>query len=244
MKTCLYCGTEFTGKATTAKYCQPICARRAYSKARQVDGRHKAYKQTERAKESQRRYLKSARMIRDLGHCCVCARPIALRSDRDTQYCSPTCAAWERHGYPSSPVPSAHPSRSCPVPQDHPARRGRCARCTGAFTVEARGQLYCSRVCRSRAGSSRRDARERGAFVSDVSPHEIYERDHWVCHLCAEPIDRDAKVPHPLAPTIDHVVPLARGGTHEPGNVKAAHFICNATKRDRIDFVIAAPQAA
>jgi 5-methylcytosine-specific restriction endonuclease McrA len=43
----------------------------------------------------------------------------------------------------------------------------------------------------------------------------------------------DSKVPDRLAPTIDHIVPLARGGTHEPSNVQSAHFICNALKGDR-----------
>jgi len=37
-------------------------------------------------------------------------------------------------------------------------------------------------------------------------------------------------VPHPKAPTIDHVIPLAQGGTHEPLNCRAAHFLCNSLK--------------
>jgi 5-methylcytosine-specific restriction endonuclease McrA len=40
-------------------------------------------------------------------------------------------------------------------------------------------------------------------------------------------------VPEPLAPTIDHIIALANGGTHEPTNVQCAHFICNATKGAR-----------
>jgi 5-methylcytosine-specific restriction endonuclease McrA len=101
-------------------------------------------------------------------------------------------------------------------------------------------QTYCSKRCQGRAHSSRRDARKRGAFVADVSPEVIYERDQWQCHLCGGAIDKTAQVPHPLAPTIDHVIPLAKGGTHEPDNVAAAHFLCNATKGDR--HVIALPQ--
>jgi 5-methylcytosine-specific restriction endonuclease McrA len=36
-----------------------------------------------------------------------------------------------------------------------------------------------------------------------------------------------------MAPTIDHVLALAAGGTHEMANVQAAHFICNSLKGDR-----------
>ncbi|NEA63940.1 HNH endonuclease [Streptomyces sp. SID12488] len=43
----------------------------------------------------------------------------------------------------------------------------------------------------------------------------------------------DSRVPSPMAPTLDHIVPLARGGSHEPANVQAAHFLCNNKKNDR-----------
>jgi len=53
------------------------------------------------------------------------------------------------------------------------------------------------------------------------------------CHICNKAVKRDAVVPHPLAPTIDHVIPLAVGGTHEPLNCRCAHYICNARKGHR-----------
>jgi len=39
-------------------------------------------------------------------------------------------------------------------------------------------------------------------------------------------------VPHPKAPTIDHIVPLAQGGDDTRDNVQLAHFECNWRKRD------------
>lgn len=63
----------------------------------------------------------------------------------------------------------------------------------------------------------------------------ILERDGYVCHLCLDPIPRVAESPvDPLAPTLDHVIPLARGGAHHPDNLAAAHFICNSRKGDRV----------
>lgn len=70
------------------------------------------------------------------------------------------------------------------------------------------------------------------AFVAPVSRVRIFERDKWKCRLCGKKVKRDAVVPHPRAPVLDHVLPLARGGTHEPANVQLACFMCNAHKRD------------
>jgi predicted nucleic acid-binding Zn ribbon protein len=112
---------------------------------------------------------------------------------------------------------------------------GRCARCGDPYVARNHsGQSrYCSRRCAAGMRASRRRAREHDAYVADVSPHAIYERDGWMCMLCGDPVMRDERVPHPLAPTLDHVVALANGGTHEPSNVQLAHFLCNCTKGHR-----------
>lgn len=86
-----------------------------------------------------------------------------------------------------------------------------------------------------RRDRDRRAARKRDAYVADVNRRYIYERDHWTCQICGKALRRKAKVPHPLAPTIDHIIPLGARpirGTHEPANCQAAHFICNAKKSD------------
>lgn len=54
------------------------------------------------------------------------------------------------------------------------------------------------------------------------------------CHICGQPIDY--ALPHldPMAFVVDHVKPLARGGTDTRDNVAAAHRSCNSTKRARL----------
>jgi 5-methylcytosine-specific restriction endonuclease McrA len=59
------------------------------------------------------------------------------------------------------------------------------------------------------------------------------ERDGWTCQLCLDPIDPALRVPDPMAATLDHVVPLAQGGSHSMQNLQAAHFMCNYMKGDR-----------
>lgn len=120
---------------------------------------------------------------------------------------------------------------------------GPCSKCDTTFTTRVptgHTARFCSTGCAGKGSADarrrarqRRRARERGAFVVDVSPQAIYERDRWTCQLCGQRILRTTTYPAPLSPSIDHIVPLAKGGTHEPANVQAAHFLCNSRKGDR-----------
>lgn len=55
-------------------------------------------------------------------------------------------------------------------------------------------------------------------------------RGRWECHLCGEKIPKSAKWPDPLFGTVDHVLPLAKGGAHSYANCKPAHLKCNRIK--------------
>lgn len=88
-----------------------------------------------------------------------------------------------------------------------------------------------ARAGRRRARAVRR-VRERHAYVADVWRIRIFERDKWICKLCHEPVARSEAVPHWWAPTLDHIIALSKGGTHEPANVQCAHFLCNSLKSD------------
>lgn len=37
-----------------------------------------------------------------------------------------------------------------------------------------------------------------------------------------------------MSPSIDHVIPLSRGGAHAMGNVQSAHLRCNSSKGDKL----------
>jgi len=79
----------------------------------------------------------------------------------------------------------------------------------------------------------RRRAKKRNQFVADVDRQEIFKRDWYTCMICKKPLDMNAKHPHPLSPSIDHIIAIANGGTHEPANVQAAHLRCNISKGNR-----------
>jgi hypothetical protein len=49
------------------------------------------------------------------------------------------------------------------------------------------------------------------------------------------PVDPVLAWPHPQSRVLDHIIPLALGGTHTQGNVRIAHWLCNARKGARMD---------
>ena len=73
------------------------------------------------------------------------------------------------------------------------------------------------------------------ALPAEKFRHEdVYERDGWICGLCGEPVDRELRYPDPMSPSLDHVIPLSRGGHHVLENVQLAHLTCNVRKQARV----------
>lgn len=117
----------------------------------------------------------------------------------------------------------------------------KCRNCSKAFLTEYNrfSQFFCTEQCRKervkehrRVSKYNRRKRVRKVYVDQVVPRKIFERDGFKCKLCGGTLQMDKQVPHPKAPTIDHIIPLSKGGYHGQGNVQAAHFICNSRKGD------------
>jgi 5-methylcytosine-specific restriction endonuclease McrA len=66
-----------------------------------------------------------------------------------------------------------------------------------------------------------------------IDKKAIYERHNWTCIICGSEIDKNLALPNDLAPTLDHLIPLSRGGSHSEDNLAPAHAICNFLKADR-----------
>lgn len=66
----------------------------------------------------------------------------------------------------------------------------------------------------------------------EIDALTLFERDNWMCHLCDRRINRRLRLPNWWAATIDHVIPLSKGGTHTWDNVRASHAYCNFKKSD------------
>ena len=72
----------------------------------------------------------------------------------------------------------------------------------------------------------RRRARMRAAFVEPVSFAVLYKRDNGRCGICGKAVPR-------VSASIDHILPLSRGGSHSYANTRIAHRACNSTRGNR-----------
>lgn len=187
--------------------------------------------------------------------CPICNKAVAYRAT----YCSPSCATQARAEQYLEQLEAQRLARlphsqleiyTGPPFQRQPRKQPRTRRSTrrfksgqcricGAWFISLGTDVTCSTECQQihtrdqvLAAKGRRRSRKKFAYVADVHRRKVFEADGYRCHICKRKTDLTKAVPHPRAPTIDHVIPLARGGTHEPANCRTACFRCNATKSD------------
>ena len=123
----------------------------------------------------------------------------------------------------------------------------RCKICNKPFVKDNGHSAYCSEDC-ARKGRRIKEAKKndvrlrrmKESEMDDISLGELYERDNGVCWICGEVCDLDdcfwadgTFFAGGSYPSIDHVIPIAKGGTHKWENVRLAHRICNSLKRDK-----------
>lgn len=63
---------------------------------------------------------------------------------------------------------------------------------------------------------------------------DVYKRDNGLCYICSEQIDVLLEWPHPKSYSIDHIVPLSKGGDNTLDNVASTHLRCNLSKFTKI----------
>ena len=80
----------------------------------------------------------------------------------------------------------------------------------------------------------RRARRFGGAMIDIFTNEEIFERDNWICGICGKEVDKDLKYPGRMCASLDHILPLSRGGNHTRDNVQLAHMKCNQIKSANI----------
>lgn len=61
------------------------------------------------------------------------------------------------------------------------------------------------------------------------------ERDGMTCHLCGGKVVTDPRSSDydRLRPSLDHLNPRSRAGSHHPSNLRTSHLTCNKARKDR-----------
>ena len=79
----------------------------------------------------------------------------------------------------------------------------------------------------------KRRALKYGNIHEPYIDRDIFGRDNWICGVCGRKINKCLKYPHPHSKSIDHIIPLSKGGTDAPVNVQGAHLRCNQSKHNK-----------
>lgn len=95
---------------------------------------------------------------------------------------------------------------------------------------ESARRQYAKDPARAIERARRRRALILGRAVGPVDLEQLWASQHGLCGLCTIPIDRSLSWPEPMSPSVDHVVPLVKGGTHEQSNLQWTHLVCNIRK--------------
>lgn len=212
---CRACGDTFERTANFAMRGNLICKKCEHEKAlaRQAKQRmvHKAEAERKRAEREAARiarslepsaYQQSRTALLDDTHTCkVCGNEYTLR-----EYMESTGSRYYRDsGYCSAECRDAH--------------------------LKERAKIYH----RGRRDSHRHRAVKYGCvYDSSVTLAKLIKRDGLRCALCGKMCDPNdhswSKYSGPMYPSIDHIVPMSKGGGHVWNNVQVAHIICNSEK--------------
>ena len=110
-----------------------------------------------------------------------------------------------------------------------------CAYCAAQIEPERRSDAsFCSPECNEKAHQLKRKLRARGGAGDAAGYVRAYicERDGWKCGICGDPVNPHLRHPDPGFGSLDHVIPVAHGGTSDPANLRLAHLRCNVQRRD------------
>jgi len=79
------------------------------------------------------------------------------------------------------------------------------------------------KLIQRRKWEGKRRAIKANAFVEDVNPLIVFQRDNGICQICSLSIGNKKW-------EIDHIISLSKGGKHSYANVQLAHASCNRKK--------------
>ena len=83
--------------------------------------------------------------------------------------------------------------------------------------------------------ASRRPDREGPHRVQFEKNRKKIYATQSVCAICGKPVDFSLRPPHPLSATVDHIIPISKGGhPSDLANLQLAHRCCNRAKSDKI----------
>lgn len=244
---CLHCGSTFSiviARGTWRKYCNTLCSSRYHAKkakanlptcsvpgcSADVRSRHVGYCERHYSRLRRTGTLDTVVDVSKYEKCLHCGEST---DNGYGKFCGSRCRA--RYGRGSS-------------------LKANCRVC-GKEYISHHKKVCCSKECRSeleriysrnhyakwiatsaqfrskvRNAEYKRKALKQKAFVEIVEIDVVFARDKGICWLCGKDVNPLLKWPNHGYATLDHVMPLSKGGRHSYDNIRLAHMSCNCKK--------------
>lgn len=116
-----------------------------------------------------------------------------------------------------------------------------CSWCKETYVVVSDSRVASNRQhdeCRKLARRSSyriKTVKRQGVKSQERITHEqVAERDNFLCHICGDVVDMGLPRTSRFGATLDHVIPISRGGKDCLENLRLAHWICNVRKSNKL----------
>lgn len=129
-------------------------------------------------------------------------------------------------------------SRQCAYRCDRGGVR-KCQTCDSKLDLAASAKKKQCDECRAAAkirrdniSHLRRTLRVSAQQTETVDKKKVFARDRYHCWICLGICKPKWTRGDPASPTLDHVIPISKGGSHSYDNCRCAHDVCNRMKND------------
>lgn len=230
MTICRYCGKEITSKSHKKGGEKIFCDLSCYKKYRNC----KTY---------------------GIAICQYCGKSFTETRDRPNKFCSNTCS-----GKYYGAIRTA--KRNARLAQEKEAKRllreakkakrlaeqqlhklemqqlltKECIVCGKTFKAKSRNNKCCSKACSKRRDNLLHEKRiyKNGKPDLSITLAKLYKRDDGICQICRRSINFNCDSNSDYYPSIDHIIPISKGGEHQWDNVQLACRCCNTLKGDKV----------
>lgn len=236
MNVCEICGKEFEGRKK--KYCSQECV----DEARRVRNRER-WRENNKPKED---------VIKECEWCGQ-TYTVPARNAHIARFCSNECNSRSKGHIPWEDwleIQRIKGQEQCETTKlrkekekQKKIRTVKCGVCGTRFKTLQFNQKTCSEECRKKWKNRRHDKRinKKNNIDKDITLATLYKRDKGICYICGEQTDikdiekhQTYSIAGDKYPSIDHVIPLSKGGLHSWNNIRLACRKCNSIKSNNV----------
>jgi 5-methylcytosine-specific restriction endonuclease McrA len=171
-----------------------------------------------------------------VGNCELCGKEFTTAKD-DQRYCQKSCRLEVQKGLTLEKTKAFYKEL---YPDG--IKRKPCGWCGDTLEVPAKKTLAsrkyhegCSLEAQRARYRIKTVKRQSKTKPSRLSADQVLREYGSACHICHKEIDLALARTSRMGLTVDHVIPLSKGGSDELDNLRPAHWICNIRKSDKVD---------